>query len=83
MKGGRGGNDLYLSCICIHTSLMLRIVDERESVHAKLEARTTLRYVQCLSHINIQKKTPVQITRRARYPIMYTSVYYKGMKHAE
>ena len=32
---------------------MLRIVGERESVHAKLEARTTLRYVQCGLHIYI------------------------------
>ena len=34
----------------IHTSEILSIVDERESTRAKLEARTTLRYVQCRLH---------------------------------
>ena len=41
----------------LFTSSMLCIVGERESVHAKLEAPTTPRYVQCLSHII--RKSPV------------------------
>ena len=48
------------------TSGMLRIVGERESVHAKLEAHITLRYVQCLSQMyKYVEKSPVQTTRRA------------------
>ena len=35
---------------------MLSIVGERESVHAKLEARTALRYVQCGIHIYIYRE---------------------------
>ena len=35
------------------TSGMLSIFGDRESAHAKLEARTTLRYVQCQLHTYI------------------------------
>ena len=59
----------------LSTSGILSIVAKRESVHAKLEARTALRYVQCGLHIYIyrerererERKSPVHITRRARY----------------
>ena len=34
-----------------HTSGMVHIVGERKSAHVKLEARITLRYVQCPSLI--------------------------------
>ena len=43
---------------------MLCIVGEWESAHAKLEARITLRYVQCGTDTYIEK-SPVQFTRRA------------------
>ena len=37
----------------LYTSGTLRIVGERESAHAKLEARITLQYVQYRSYIYI------------------------------
>ena len=40
----------------IITSGMLHIVDEWESVYAKLEAHLKLRYVQCPSQIQIYRK---------------------------
>ena len=39
--------------ITLNTSGMLSIVGERESAHAKLEARMALRYEQCGLHIYI------------------------------
>ena len=53
----------------MYTSGMLSIVGEQESVHAKLEARMALPYVQCGLHIYIYiyRKSPVHITRRAHY----------------
>ena len=51
------------------TSGMPSIVGERECAHAKLEARTALRYVlDSEGYIYIyERKYPVHITRRARY----------------
>ena len=79
----------YISCKpCVAVSQipkttcsgMLSIVGKRE-MHAKLEARSALRYVQCGLHIHIyiyiyiererererERKSPVHITRRTRY----------------
>ena len=47
---------------------MQSIVGEWESAHIKLEARIILRYVHCLSHINIYiytEKSAVDMTRWA------------------
>ena len=54
------------TCQCTHkTSWMQHIVGKRESAHAKLEANTTL--CTLLVTYKYTEKSPVHITRRARF----------------